>query len=96
MPENSTPPGLFQEFVLWIIAGVSAIGAGILRLINVKVDRKVSKEVFNEYKTANDTAHGVTHSALKEIKDGQVEERKVFRDTTEKLFDKLDGKKDKD
>lgn len=79
-------------------AGVAIAGAYTMALgwLSTRLDKKVSKEVFQVYKDANDTAHGVTHSVLKEIKEGQVEERKVFRETTEKLFDKLDGKKDKE
>lgn len=79
-------------------AGVAVAGgftAALGWVVN-RLDKKVSKEVFQVYKDANDTAHGVTHSALKEIKDAQIEQRQVFRDVSMKLFDKMDGKKDKE
>jgi len=71
--------------VLWKVSIAVWTGfAGALAWILGRLDKKVSHEVFSEYKEKNDLAHGMTHSTLKEIKEGQ-----------DKIWEKMDGKKDK-
>jgi len=53
-----------------------------------RLDKKVSKDVFKEYKDKNDLAHGMTHSALKEMK-------RDAKEACDKIFNKLDDKQDK-
>lgn len=73
-----------HSFIQWVVGGAIAFGAAITKFLNGKIDRKVSKEVYEEFKKGNDLQHGITHNAQK--------------DTNKKLdmiFDKLDGKQDK-
>lgn len=74
-----------ESFIGWILGGITGFIILIGKWMNGKVDKKVSKDVFNEFKEKNDLAHGMTHSTLKEIKDGQTQ-----------IWNKLDDKKDKD
>ena len=83
MPQPES--GLFQEIVFWILGGVAGIGAGVTSFLNGKVDGKISKDVFNEFKHGNGMSHDRTHHALKEIKGIQ-----------DKIFEELKGKKDKE
>jgi len=78
---------------------IAAIGAPFAFIMN-RIDKKASKEavdkiakdvarkvdidLYAEHKAHEDMMHGITHSSLKEIKDAQI-----------KIFDKLDGKQDK-
>jgi len=52
----------------WVIGGLAAIGALTTKFFNTKIDRKVSKEVYEEFKKGNDLQHTITHNALKDIK----------------------------
>jgi len=78
---NSDENFTIMKWVFGFFSGVGALTAGF---INTKIDKKVSKDVFREFKDKNDLAHSVTHSTLKEIKDGQA-----------KFYDLLDKKQDK-
>jgi hypothetical protein len=73
-----------STFIEWSLGILATIGMAVTRFFNTKIDKKVSREVFEEFKRGNDMSHSQTHSTLKDIKDGQ-----------NKLFDKLDGKQDK-
>lgn len=72
--------------ILWKVSvAVWTFFGGLIAWVMGRLDRKVSKEVYEEFKKGNDLQHGITHSTQK--------------DTNKKLdqiFDKLDGKKDKD
>lgn len=81
MSQSGDDQGLF----MWAIGGLATAVAGITRFINGKVDRKVSQEVFEEFKHGNAMSHDRTHHQLKEIQHIQY-----------KIFDKLDSKKDKE
>ena len=73
-----------NTFIEWGLGILATIGIAVTKFFNTKIDKKVSREVFEEFKRGNDMAHSQIHSTLKDIKDGQ-----------NKLFDKLDGKQDK-
>lgn len=82
MPSDES--GLFKEIVFWILGGVATIGAGVANFLNGKVDNKISKDAFAEFKHGNAMSHDRTYRQLKDI-----------QDTQDKIFEKLDGKQDK-
>ena len=83
MPDSSGT-GIFQEFIVWVLGGISTIFLAIIGLINSKTDKKVSQDVFEEFKHGNAMSHDMTHHQLRDIKNVQ-----------DKIFQKLDSKQDK-
>ena len=83
MPSEES--GIFQDLVLWAVGGLTTIMVGVTKFMNGKVDKKVSKDVFDEFKHGNAMSHDRTHHQLKEIQNSQY-----------KIFEKLDSKKDKE
>ena len=84
---NHNPmPNSEENFTIikWVVGLFSGIGAITAGFITSKLDKKVSKDVFREFKIGNDLQHSISHSQLKEIKDGQA-----------KFFEILNKKQDK-
>ena len=89
---QSSDPSAFQQIIFWILGTLGGLVIGVVRFFNSKIDNKVSKDVFKEYKERSE----ISHSVLKEIRDAQSESAKEIRDTQREIFNKIDGKKDKD
>ena len=71
--------------LLWKVSLAVWTGfAGVLAWVMGRMDKKVSKDLFDEFKVGNAMSHDRTHHQLKEI-----------QQTQDKMFDKLDGKQDK-
>ena len=67
------------DILKWVIGGIAILGVLSAKFFNSKIDRKVSKEVYEEFKKGNDLQHGITHSALKEIKeDNRISHEKLL------------------
>ena len=60
-----------ESILKWVIGGIGSAGLGIAIWFSAKLEKKVSKDVFEEFKKGNDAQHKVTHDGLKEIKGTQ-------------------------
>ncbi len=81
MSQSGDDQGLF----MWAIGGLATVVAGVTKFMNTKVDRKVSKDVFDEFKHGNAMSHDRTHHQLRDLK--MVQDR---------IFAKLDSLKSKE
>ena len=76
------------QTLFWILGGVLTIGGGLATFIIGQIkrvdDKKLSKDVFREFKEGNDAAHDTTHQGLTRIESTQAE-----------IYKKLDEKQDK-
>jgi len=79
------PPGVDIAIWKWIVGGITGLFLLIAKFLNGKIDSKVSKSVFKEFKEKDQQAHTHTHHQLDEIKVAQ-----------NRFEGKLDGKQDKD
>jgi len=73
-----------ETWFQWAFGLVGAIGVLAVGWIHKRIDKRVPKDVFEEFKKGNDAAHKVTHDGLKEIKSTQID-----------IYRKLDTKADK-
>ncbi len=73
-----------DNVVRWILGILAPVGLWLLNMLNNKVDRKVSKDTFEQFEKRSDEQHACTQNT-------QFNQDKKL----DKILDKLEGKQDK-
>jgi hypothetical protein len=81
--------------VKWVVGLGAGIGALTTKFLHSKLDKKLSKDVFDQYKETNNLAHSVTHSALKDIRADFKDIREDNKKAHESLLKIVATKQDK-
>ena len=53
--------------IFWILGGLVTIFGAAFRWLGIRLDKKLSKDVFAQFEKRNDDQHKLTHKALERI-----------------------------